>query len=313
MHTSAFVPDDRKRVIELLLSYRLAGYVARYPTVWRFQLLLDSRVWDIKRDVQLWEDEQGKLIACALLWKRRPEDTYYALERILHPDATGTSLSTSVLDWALARTTAESAEKHMKISLAVLPREQNCTQDQYLLESKGFSRHTEGYNIYMTMPLTHPTTPPRLPHGFQLQPLAEEDLDLYQATYGFTAVNDEHRRALLDNPEYQHFVIKAPDGTMAAYLECSFSRDEWSRDQLRVGWIDYVQTQPGFERQGLAQALMIQGFEHLRTHGATCAMLITRHDNEPGQALFKKVGMDFAGEEFVYIKDIDTPSSVYVI
>lgn len=308
MHLCAFGPDDRKRVIKLLLSYRTAGYVTRYPTIWRFQLLLDSRVWDTKRDVQLWEDDQARLVACALLWKRRPEHTHYALERILHPEALETSLSASVLDWAIARTTAEAAEKHVQITLAVLPQEQNCTQDQALLESKGFARHTEGYNVYMSMPLTHSISPARLPSGFQLQPLVEEDLDIYQAAYGFTAVNREHQRALLANPEYQHFVIKTPGGVMAAYLECSFSRDEWSGTQPHVGWIDYVQTQPGFERQGLAQALMIQSFEHLRTHGADRVMLITRHDNKPGQALFKKVGMEHAGEEFVYVREIDTPS-----
>ncbi|MBN1681614.1 MAG: GNAT family N-acetyltransferase [Anaerolineae bacterium] len=308
MRMRAFTPGDRKRMLDLLVSYRAAGYVTRYPTVWRFQLLFDSRVWDVEHDVQLWEDAQGQLAACALLWKRRPEQSYYALERVFHPEITEPGLPAAVLDWAIARTTAESVDKHVKISLAAFPLEKNIDQDIRLLENKGFSRGTKGYNVYMSMPLTHPVTPAVLPDGFQLQPLAEEDLECYQAAYGFTAVTIEHQRALLHSPEYQHFIIKAPDGTLAAYVECSFSQDEWTRNQQRVGWIDYVQTQPDFHRHGLAQALMLAGFEHLRKQGATCIMLITRHDNEPAQALFKKVGMSFAGEEYVYQKEIDASS-----
>lgn len=303
MHRRAFKPGDRERMIALLVSYRAAGYIERYPTVWRFQLLLDSRVWDTGRDVQLWENHRGELAACALLWKRRPDDTVYALERVFHPDVGETSLPASVLNWAIDRAAAESASRGTPVRLAAIPLEKDTDQDHRLLESMGFTRSTAGHNVYMKRPLIAPEPPASVPEGFQLLPLAEEDLERYQATYGFTAVNLEHQRALLHNPEYQHFVVKAPDGAFAAYLECSFSRGEWSQNQQRMGWIDYIQTQPGFLRRGLAQALMLTGFEHLRTQGATCAILITRHDNEPAQAFFKKMGMDFTGAEYVYMKE----------
>ncbi|HEX3054211.1 MAG TPA: GNAT family N-acetyltransferase [Aggregatilineaceae bacterium] len=294
-------PGDRQRMIDLMVAYRAAGYVARYPTVWRFQLLLDSRVWDMERDVQLWDDEGGNLVACGLLWKRRREDPYFALERILRPD-TYSALAGEVVDWAITRTAAEAVEKQAKLSLAVMPLEMNMEKDQLLLESKGFERSSEGYNVYMARPLADPVARATVPEGFRLQALEENDLELYQAIYGFTAVSSDHQRELLKNPDYQHFVIKAPIGTLAAYLECSFWRDEWA--QQRVGWIDYVQTETEFQRLGLAKALMLHGFEYLRQQGANCAMLITRSDNEQGQALFKKVGMEINGNEYVYVKHV---------
>jgi ribosomal protein S18 acetylase RimI-like enzyme len=298
MYLRAFTPEDRERIIALLLS---AGHAERYPTVWRLQLLLDSRVWDLAHDVQLGEDDQGRLIACALLWKRGPDETVVALERLLHPDYAETDLPSALLDWAITRTTAEAARRGENMTLAVFPLE----QDRDRLESQGFSRRTEDFNVYMKLALPHSAASVRLPPGFQLLPLAEEDLERYQAAYDFTAVSLQHQRELLRHPDYQHFVVQAPEGSLAAYLECSFWREEWAVCAQRVGWIDYVQTLPGFHRQGLAEALMLKGIDHLRAQGATSIMLITRSDNDSAQALFRKVGFSLAGEEYVYLKEIE--------
>ncbi|HRE48505.1 MAG TPA: GNAT family N-acetyltransferase [Aggregatilineales bacterium] len=308
MTTRSFMPGDQEKIIQLLLAYRTGGNVMRYPTVWRLQLLLDSRVWDLEQDIRLWEDTENNLTACALLWKRQREGTYYALERILHPDMLETELPSAMLDWAIGRTGVESLEKATKLSLSVFLLQRTMEHDIYLLEAQGFSRNTAGYNVYMTMALDTLSTSTNLPDGFQLLPLTEADLEAYQATYGFTPVTIEHQRALLHNREYQHFIVKAPDGQLAAYLECSFSRAEWAQNQQRAGWIDYIETQPPFQHLKLAQFLMLHAFEHLRTQGANRIMLITRHDNQPAQSLFKKVGMEFDDNEYIYEKEIDTRS-----
>jgi ribosomal protein S18 acetylase RimI-like enzyme len=305
MHRRAFTPGDQDRMHRLLITYRTAGYVARYPTLWRFQLLLDSRVWDTARDVQIWEDDQGRMQACALLWKRRPDATGYTLERIVQPDPADTHLHPAVLTWAMERIMAEADARRTALTLAVIPLEKDPEQDTHRLESLGFTRGTGGYNVYMKMPLTQPVTPGTLPRGFQLLPLTEADLEGYQAVYGFTAVHIDHQRALLQHPEYQHFVIKASDSVFAAYLECSFCRDEWVHGQPHVGWIDYVQTQPEYLRQGLGRALMRAGMEYLRIQGANVAMLITHNANAPALALYEKVGMDHAANEYVYLMNID--------
>jgi ribosomal protein S18 acetylase RimI-like enzyme len=308
MLARSFMSGDQEKIIQLLLAYRTGGNVTRYPTVWRLHLLLDSRVWNLEHDIRLWEDAENHLMACAVLWKRHREGTYYALERILHPDIMETELPSVMVDWAIKRIGHESFEKDTKLSLSVFPLQRTTERDVYLLEAKGFVRTTAGYNVYMTIPLNVPLAPVDLPHGFRLLPLTETDLATYQATYGFTPVTIEHQRALLHNQEYQHFIMKASDGQLAAYLECSFSRAEWAKNQQRAGWIDYIETQPQFQHLKLAQALMLRAFEHLRTQGANRVMLITRHDNQPAQSLFKKVGMEFDDNEYIYEKEIDTRS-----
>ncbi|MBK9748535.1 MAG: GNAT family N-acetyltransferase [Chloroflexi bacterium] len=309
MTPRSFMTGDQEKIIQLLLAYRTGGNVMRYPTVWRLQLLLDSRVWDLEQDIRLWENTENHLMACALLWKRQREGTYYALERILHPGMLETELPSVMLDWAIERTGVESLEKATKLSLSVFPLQRILEHDKGLLEAHGFVRSIAGYNVYMTMGLDTRPTSINLPDGFQLLPLTEEDLEAYQATYGFTPVTIERQRVLLHNKEYQHLIVKAPNGQLAAYLECSFSRAEWGQNKQRAGWIDYIETQPSFQHLKLAQVLMLRAFEHLQAQGANRVMLITRHDNHPAQSLFKKVGMEFDDNEYIYEKEIDTRST----
>jgi ribosomal protein S18 acetylase RimI-like enzyme len=301
MQQRPFSHDEQAQVTSLLLTYRAAGYVQRYPTVWRVRLLLASRVWDRERDTRLWEDKSGKIWGCAFLWKRRSDSPYYGLERIIHPDAV--EISQATLAWATARAAEEAFQRNSTISVAAIPLEKDTIQDIRILEENGFSQSSEGYNVYMSARLDSTPQNSHIPEGFQLDALKEADLEQYQSTYGFTAVNIEHQRELLHNPEYQHWIIKAPDGSFAAYLECSFSREEWERSGQRVGWIDYVQTQSEFQRLGLAEALMLKGFEQLKIHGTERVLLITRHDNDSAQALFKTVGMDFLENEYVYFRN----------
>jgi ribosomal protein S18 acetylase RimI-like enzyme len=304
MYAHSFMIGDQQRMVDLLVAYRSAGYMNLCLTVWRWRQLLESRVWDKARDIQLWEDAQGRLIACALLWKRQPDDTTYTLERVLSPDLTDDSLLSKILEWAINRVSAEAAERQSVCTLAALPLEKDMDQDIDLLEFAGFSCCIDGYNAYMGRPLSEPLLSGELPPRFRLLPLTEDLLEWYQEAYGFTAVNIEHRRDLLHQPEYQHFVIKAPAGQLAAYLEFSFCRAEWADNRRHVGWIDYVQTQPDFLRNGLGQILLARGLEHLRAQGANYAQLITRHDNYAAQALFRSVGMDLVYAEHVYLKTI---------
>jgi ribosomal protein S18 acetylase RimI-like enzyme len=110
---------------------------------------------------------------------------------------------------------------------------------------------------------------------------------------------------MMSSPEYQHFVAKAPDGQMAAFIECSINRAEWAQNQRHVGWIDYIGTAEAFQRRGLAKALLAAGFGWLKASGADEARLITGSDNTAAQNLYTSVGMALADKEPVYLKHTD--------
>ena len=62
---------DQNQIEDLLVAFRCATRVDTYPTLWRFRLLLASRVWEPDLDTQVWENKQGVIIGFAMFWKRQ--------------------------------------------------------------------------------------------------------------------------------------------------------------------------------------------------------------------------------------------------
>ncbi len=298
-----YIEADLEQVLNLLLTYRGAGYVSRYPTVWRLKLLLSSRRWD-KRDAAVWEDEQGEIIGFAMLSKRRVESTTYGLERVIHPAKNRAETTNAILDWSNERLTEIAREQQTTQTVGVVPFEQDTQQDITLLENRGLALVQTGYNVYMGCGLENPVEAAVLPIGFEIEPLGVSEVAEYQALYGFAAVLLEHQKELIHHPQYQHLVIKNPEGKMVAYLECSISREEWLRSRKQIGWIDYVETHPDYQGKGLGLALMRTGLQHLKAHGAAQALLVTTSDNAAAQHLYRKAGMEITTEEQAYSKTI---------
>lgn len=298
-----YVEADLEQVLNLLLSYRGAGYVNRYPTVWRLKLMISSRLWD-KRDAAVWEDEQGEIIGFAMLSKRRVESSTYGLERVIHPAKNRAEITNAILNWSNQRLTEIAYEQQATQTVGVVPFEQDTQQDIALLKNWGVALVQTGYNVYMGCGLENPIEAVVLPIGFEIEPLAASEVAEYQTLYGFAAVLLEHQKELIHHPQYQHLVIKNPEGKMVAYLECSISREEWLRSRKQIGWIDYVETHPDYQGKGLGLALMRTGLQHLKAHGAAQALLVTTSDNAAAQQLYRKAGMEITTEEHVYSKTI---------
>lgn len=287
--------SDPSRALDLLLDYRAATTVYAYPTVWRLRLLWSSRVWEPAQDVRLWADAAGRIIGFALLWRRRRESPYLALEWVLHPTLATDTLVDALLAWAVARAQAIAAEQSAPLTLYAnalhLP----------LPFDAAFARHgftpilpdPEQFNVYLTRPLQSPLPAPALPPGYSLRPLASVDeLEAYAALSGFAAVDPEHRRELFASDEYAYRVVVGPDGEFAAYCEVSICREEWARSRRRVGWIDYVETRPEQQRRGLGRAVLLAGLRQLREWGAETALLITVNTNTPALGLYDATGFE---------------------
>jgi mycothiol synthase len=295
--------EIESRVIDLLLDCRAATTVYAYPTVWRLRLLWSSRVWEPAQDVHLWEDATGRVIGFALLWRRHRESPYLALERVIHPSLATNALVDAMLAWAVNRAQAITAKQAASLTLFTnrLPPAIHLDDP---LEAHGFSPtppDPEQYNVYMTRELKTALDEPSLPSGYTLRTLKSvEDLEAYAALSGFAAVNAEHRRETLASDEYCHLVIVDPHGDFAAYVECSFCRDEWLRTGQRVGWIDYIETRPEQQRRGLGRAVLLASLHQLREWSAETAMLITMSTNTPALKLYEAAG-------FVPIPTPETP------
>lgn len=110
---------DQEPVADLLLAYRAATRIDVYPTIWRFRLLLTSRVWEPGYDTCVWEDAAGRMIGFAMLWRRRREDDYLVQYRIVHPAFVTDDLVDMMVLWGNQRAEAIAAERAVSLRLFV--------------------------------------------------------------------------------------------------------------------------------------------------------------------------------------------------
>ncbi|HEY7833321.1 MAG TPA: GNAT family N-acetyltransferase [Ktedonobacterales bacterium] len=283
-HGTYAATDDQLATLDLLLAARLATRVDRYPTLWRLELLLTTRLWDPERDAQVWLDNASAMIGFALLTSRQPNSDSYGLECIVHPTAPAAVLYAAMLDRATARASTLAQERATPITLgASAMRDQTALLAALAAHGFTLSSGDDGDqgNVYLARDLRAPLPVLAPPPGFTIQPFTDPAaIPAYHDLYGFAPVTDAHRRHLLASPDYHHIVAVTPDGTFAAYCECSHSRAEWARGAEPTGWIDYLGTRENEQGRGLGRAARLAGLHWLCAAGATRALLITMASNQ---------------------------------
>ena len=287
--------QDKSSIIDLLRTFRVETSVAVYPTVWRVRLLLTSRVWDPEQDVCIWETGSGQMAAFAMLWRRRATSPYLALDRFIHPSFAYSELASDMLAWGSQR--AEAIVAGQAIPLTVYA--QDFPSPFHLdnrYESCGFTPlelNYDEYDVYYGRSLTGELPAPILPPGYAIRPMqGMQELKAYQSMYSFAAVNPEHLQELYTSDEYSHLVVVDPHGKLAAYCESSIERLEWLDSGQRIGWIDYIETRPEYQGQGLGQAVMWAGLGRLQGLGAETAMLVTVSTNTAANRLYARTGFE---------------------
>jgi ribosomal protein S18 acetylase RimI-like enzyme len=295
-HTRPCVYEkDKSSIIDLVRTYRVETSVKIYPTVWRVRLLLTSRVWDPEQDVCIWETQSGQMAAFAMLWRRRATSPYLALDRFIHPSFAYSELASDMLTWGSQR--AEAIVAGQAIPLTVYAQDfpsQFHLDNRY--ESCGFTPlelNYDEYDVYFSRPLTGELPAPVLPAGYAIRPVqGMQELKAYQSMYSFAAVNPEHQQEQFNSDEYSHLVVVDPHGKLVAYCENSIERLEWLDSGQRIGWIDYIETRPEYQGQGLGQAVMWAGLGHLQELGAETAMLVTVNTNTAANRLYARTGFE---------------------
>jgi len=290
---SCIIEDDQERIVDLLLAYRNVTGVHVYQTAWRLRLLWTSRVGDLARDVRVWEDATGRAVGFAMLWRRRPDNAYLVLDRLVHPACVTDHLADALLEWGAQRAYAIATEQAVPLTLYAGAFDPAVCHDTGL-ESQGFAPvppDPHKYDAYFARSLQAALPVATLPAGYTIRHLhGIDEMEGYQALYDFTPVDPHHRQALLNSDTYSHLVAVGPDGSFAAYCECSVWRAEWQKSGQRIGWLDYMGTSPERRRRGLGQAILLAGLARLRAWGADTAMLVTVSTNVPAVRLYESVG-----------------------
>jgi len=252
-------------------------------------------VWNQEKDTQIWENESGQIIGFVMLWRRQPTSSYIVIDGFTRPGSATQELIQEMLQWGGSRANDIAKGQEGEFSVYVTGLSQYDFSAN-LLGKHGYSiipPNPEGHDIYFSKSLQNKRLEPSLPSGYEIRKLQNtDDVEAYQALYGFAKVNPYHQKELIESDEYSHFVVVNPDGELVAYCECSICRDEWKRTNQQIGWIDYVETRPEQQKKGLGRAALSAGLLKLQEWGAETAMLITISTNTPAVTLYNKTGFD---------------------
>lgn len=286
---------DQKRLMDFWLDYRAAFDVRIYPTIWRIRLLLTSRVWNQERDTQIWENESGQIIGFAMLWSRQPASSYIVLDSFIHPKFATSELHSAILNWGDLRASEIAKEQETSLTVYATGFSQYGFYDN-ILKQVGYTflpPNPDEHNVYYSKSLQNGISLPAIPTGYEIRKLqGADDLEAYQALYGFSKVNPIHQKELMESKEYCHLAMVNPEGEFVAYCECSVCYSEWERSNQRIGWIDYIETKPEHQQKGFGWAILMAGLLHLKEIGADHAMLVTVNTNTPAVTLYNKTGFE---------------------
>jgi mycothiol synthase len=286
---------DQKRLMDFWLDYRAAFDVRMYPTIWRIRLLLTSRVWNQERDTQIWENESGQMIGFAMLWSRQPASSYIVLDSFIHPKFATSELLSAILNWGDLRANEITTEQETPLTVYASGFSQYGFSDN-ILKQGGYiflPPNPNEHNVYYSKSLQNGVSLPAIPTGYEIRKLqGVDDLEAYQALYGFSKVSPLHQKELMESKEYCHLAMVNLEGEFVAYCECSVCYAEWERSSQRIGWIDYIETKPDQQQKGFGRAILMTGLLHLKEIGADHAMLVTVNTNTPAVTLYNKTGFE---------------------
>lgn len=269
-------------------------YLHSGDVVWQ---LFQNTVFDPQRHMQLWQDEDGAVLAFA--WFEEPDGVVWCI----HPQFRGRGLlEPMIVAWAAAQIdpSAPGADGNLWTRL--------CDSDAATIETLlalGFVAHGQPASK-MTYPLNHRLEAPSPPAGLTIRAVQgveewEERVNLHRAVWHPSRVTLEAYQRLRAAPCYRpdlDLVAVAPDGALAAYCLC------WLEPATTIGLFEPVGTHPSYRGQGLGQAVMIEGLRRLQASGATVAWVTVLDGNVAASRLYERVGFTTATHEYFYKKPL---------
>ncbi len=293
--------SDQRAVVELLLSAQAAEHAFDWPGAGQLRALLAAPELDITRDVRLWVDARGALIAFAALWAGR------FLVWFTRPSASSDALAELIIGWAENR----AREQAMPGAAVTLRTEARSPEARRIaaLTRLGFVAESGG-SLRMTRCLDFEIESSNAPHGYRIRPLAVGELEEYLtlARRLFPNANrlpltEGRRRALMVDASYTpalDLVIESASGELVGLCHTALRPDERERLGRRAGWIELIGVAPEHRRGGLGRALLRAGMLALADHGANRVYLTVRADNANAQRLYAAEGFTASFEERAY-------------
>ncbi len=179
------------------------------------------------------------------------------------------------------------------------------TELERLAESFGYERHEEHHDGYSRYDLTRPIPETRVPDGFRIQSLADENdqrkinLCLWR---GFNHEGDIPEEDLNGPAVAQHapnfrkdhtIVAVAPDGDYVSYAGI------WHVPENGLAYVEPVATDPLYRRKGLGRACVLESLRRVQAAGAQVAWVGS------DQEFYGAIGFEKKFQRNLWIKWLD--------
>ena len=299
MHS--YSAGDRQRVIDFRRACTTRENVHDYPTVVDLYELLDASAGHEATRISLWEDENGELIAFAIVALRYCNCYFH-----IHPQVRNHEIETHIFEWA-----ARQVRENGSCTAIDTPCRDTDTARVELLERNGFV-HQEEQTLFMARSLLETIPPALFPEGFTLRQMeGEHELDavvaLHREAFGTQNMTTEARLAMLRNPAYVaelDLLLVAPDGTLAAFCYCTIPGEANELSGRKEGEIAIIGTRPTYQKRGLGRAMLLAGLQRLKDFGVETATLGTSSENTGAQSVFFSAGFRISYRSLWYSKNI---------
>lgn len=281
--------EDFQIIIDLLIKHRHPEHIDNYPTEVDIEENMASET--VRANTRLWLDD-SRPIGWAyvddfnnLRWEfdRQYEEL----------------IGAEIIEWG-----ESCIQKANGAALDTGCREDYAERVSFL-KRHGFQQ-TDDTSIVMVRNLSKPIPKPKLPQGFIIRPIAgvqeaDKVASTHRAAFGTEYMTIEKRLAIMNSSKYDpslDLVIVAPDGTIAAYCSCAVNETE------KTGDTDPVAVHPGYQRMGLARALLLRGMRLLKERGMKSAHLGTSGDNIAMQKTAASVGFTIEYKNIWFSKEV---------
>lgn len=257
---------------------------------------------DMTRDLRLWEDADGTLLAFGEMWVPSTGDNGDgSLWFQIHPSARDTDLSAEIIAWGEARMREVAQQRNITKPLLRCSARDVQAERLALLQQHGFA--VARYFFRMARDLAAPMPEAEWPQGFTLRHVAgEHEIPAWVECYNQSFIDhwNHHPRTVeqqmhwVRTPTYRpelDLVAVADDGTFAAFCFCSINLEANTLAGNHEGWINLLGTRRGYRKLGLGRAMLLAGLSTIKAQGMDTALLGVDAENPTGALhLYESVG-----------------------
>jgi len=252
--------------------------------------------------IRLWHDNQGKLVAYAILG----EDPSFDCQVL--PEYEWSGIEAEALAWAETRIgELRKRDGQQWSGKFVSGARQDDAKRIAFLEQHGFRYSGEFAEVNMLRALAEPIPETVVPPGCQVRALAEAGDTSNRAgaerevwlPWTVGNVSDDDYARLMRLPGYHReldVVAVAPDGIIAAYV------NGWIDPVNRIGDFGPVGARPAYRRQGLTRAVLLEGLRRMQARGMDRVCVSTGVSNTPALRLYESVGFKIVNKYLDYVK-----------